>query len=146
CCTRKLLLHTELLTIPARRNSCMPLKERTEEGDIPIAHRVTDLLNRAMIAFQQPLGGGYTQLLEIDQGTVSGGVLETADKVSQAHAHTAGGSVQRKRPMKILMEPILGGGNGIVAVLGFQRDDGEAGLPRARRIDEQRLGALHGDL
>lgn len=99
-----------------------------------------------MIIFQQALRGGNTQLLQIGQWAVSGRLLEAADEIAQAHTQAPGRSVEQKGPMKILVQPILCGRNGIIVMLGLQRDYGETGLPGTRRIDQHCLGALHCDV
>jgi hypothetical protein len=47
------------------------LEERAEEGDVPITDGVTDLLHGAMVALQQALGGGDSELLQVGQRAVS---------------------------------------------------------------------------
>ena len=65
----------------------MSLEERPEKGDILITDGVTDLLYGSMVTLQQALGGGDSELLQIDQRAVSGGLLKTANEIAQAHAY-----------------------------------------------------------
>ena len=97
----------------------MPLKELPEVGDILIADGVTDLLHGAVVALQQALGGSNSQLLQVDQRAVSGSMLEAADEIAQAHAHAPGWSLQREGLVKILVQPFLRAGNGVIGMLGF---------------------------
>ena len=97
----------------------MPLEEVAEEGDILITDGVTDLLHGAMVALQQALGGGDAQLLQIDQGAVSGGLLKAADEIAQAHAHAPGRSLEREGLVKILVQPFLCAGDTLIGMLGF---------------------------
>jgi hypothetical protein len=49
----------------------VPLEDAAEKSDVLIAHRFTDLLHVAMVAFEQTFGGGNAQLLQVAQRTVS---------------------------------------------------------------------------
>src|SRR5207248_10929043 len=100
-------LHAELVAICAGRNAGVPLEERAEKSDILITYGVTDLLHAAMVALQQALGGGYAQLLQIDQRTVSRCLLKAADEIAQAHAYAPGRGLERERLVKILVHPLL---------------------------------------
>src|SRR6266850_768193 len=139
-------LRSEPLAVGAGADSGVPLKELPKERGILIADGVTDLLHGAMVALEKALGRGDSQLLQVDQRTVSGSLLKAANEIARAHADAMRGSLERERPVKILMQPLLRAGDGVVGVLGFQRDDSEASLPCAGRVDEQRLGALHGNV
>src|SRR5882724_11820457 len=139
-------LRSEPLAVGAGADSSVPLKELAKERGILIADCATDLLHGAMVALEKALGGGDSQLLQVDQRTVSGSLLEAANEIARAHADATGGSLERERAVKILMQPLLRAGYGVVRVLGLQRDDSEASLPCAGRVDQQRLGALHGNV
>src|SRR5215467_11792091 len=73
-------------------------------------------------------------------------MLKPTDKVSDAHADASCGILQQESLGEILVHPFLGTGDGVVGMVGLQRNDGEPGLPGARRFNEQRFGGLHGDL
>src|SRR4029079_10642960 len=105
-------------------------EEHAEIGNVMITDSVTDLLHSAMVALQQALGGGDPQLLQVDQRTVSGGLLEAADEISQAHAHPPGRGLERERLMKILVQPLLRAGDAVIGMLGLCRNNSEPGLPR----------------
>ena len=97
----------------------MTLEEGAKEGDVPVADGVADLLHGAMIAFQQALGSRDPELLQVDQRAVSGSLLEAADEITQAHAHPPGRGVERENAMKIVVQPLLRTGDGIIRMLGF---------------------------
>src|SRR5262249_6391076 len=83
-------LQPEFLPIRAGRDPDMALEQAAEEGDIAVAHGVTDLLHGAMVALQQAFGGGDAQLLHVLKRLVARGILEATNKVAQAHAHAPG--------------------------------------------------------
>src|SRR6266852_3663138 len=112
-------LHSEPPPVCAGGNACVSLEEAAEIGGILIADRVTDLLHGAMVALQQALGGGDAQLLQIDQGAVSGGLLEAANEIAQAHAHAPGRGVEREGLMKMLVQPLLRAGDAVIGMFGF---------------------------
>jgi len=85
----------------------MSLKQRPEERDVLIANRIADLLHRPVVAFQEPFGCGDPQLLQVVQRTVSGGFLEAANEIPEAHAHPLCWYLEGKSPVKILMQPLL---------------------------------------
>jgi hypothetical protein len=103
------------------------LEKGAEKGDILIADCVTHLLHGAMVALQQAFGGGEPQFLQVDQRAVSGSFFKTADEIAQAHAHAPGRSVERERPVKILVQPLLRAGDRVIGMLGFS-----TGRPRTR--------------
>jgi hypothetical protein len=97
----------------------MALEDFPEECDVLIADCVADLLHGAMVALQQTLGGGDTELLQIDERAVSSGLLEAADEVPKAHPAAARQGIEREGPVKILVEPFLRLGDGVIGVIGF---------------------------
>src|SRR6185312_776920 len=84
---RKPLIDSKPLPVSAWRYAGVALKEGTEKDLVLITDGLTDLLHRAMIAFQHPLGGCNPQFLQVGQRTVAGRFLEAAHEVSWAHAH-----------------------------------------------------------
>src|SRR5215469_2352491 len=124
----------------------MPLKHLAKKSHILIAHSIADLLHGAVLAFEHSFSGGNAQLLQVVQRTVSRGLLEAADEVAQAHAYATSRSFERKVCLEMFVEPGLRAGDGVVGVLHLEGYDSEARLPCARRLDEQRLGALHGNV
>jgi len=136
----------EAATVGAGGNSGVALEELAEEGGVLVADGIADFVHRAMVAFEEALGCGYAQLLQIVQGRVSSSLFKATDEIAQTHADVPGRGVQREGLAKILVEPFLCRGNGVIGMLGLQRNDGEAGLPCARCFDEQSLGGLHCDI
>src|SRR5215471_10172615 len=112
-------LHSESLAIRARGNTGMPLEQRAEERDILITDSVTDLLHAPVVAFQQAFRRGDTQLLEIGQWAISGSLLKAPDEIAQAHSRALRRCLERKWPVKVLVQPILRSGDRIVIVFGF---------------------------
>ena len=144
--TLKLARYTKAPPVRAGRKSSVPLKELAEERDILITDSVADLLHSAMIAFQEALGSSDAQFLYVEQRRVSSGLLEAANKIALAHARAAGGHFKRKGAMKVFVEPLLCAGDRDITVFRFQRNNRKSRLPGARRINQQRLRALYGDL
>ena len=70
------------LPIRTRRGPSVSLEELPEVCDILISDRVTDLLHRAMVTFEQAFGGGDSQFLQVDQGAVSRSLFEAPNKVA----------------------------------------------------------------
>ena len=85
----------------------MPLKKLAKERRILITDSLANLLDGAMVAFQQALGGGNAQFLQVHQWAVSRRLLESADKIPQAHSYMTRRSIKRKRPVKVFVQPIL---------------------------------------
>jgi len=121
------------------------LKELPEKGGVLITDGIADFLHGAMIAFEQAFGGGDAKFLEVGQGAVTGGLFETANEIAQAHADVASERIERKVSMEVLVHPLLRVADGVIGVLGFEGNNGKAGLPGARSFDEQGLGTLQGD-
>src|SRR6266480_2172224 len=111
------LLRPEPLPICARGDAGMSLEERAEKGDILITDGVANLLHGAMVAFEQTLAGRDAELLQIDQRTVSRGLLKAANEIAQAHAHAPGWGFERKAVVKVLVQPLLRAGDAVVAML-----------------------------
>jgi hypothetical protein len=97
----------------------MALENFPEECHVLIADRVADLLHRAVVALEQTLGGGDTEFLQIDERAVSSGLLEAADEVPKAHPTAPRQGVKQEGPVKVLVEPFLRLGDGVVGVIGF---------------------------
>jgi len=114
----------------------VPLKKLSEEGYILVANGVADLLHIAMVALQEALCCGNSQLLQVGERTVAGGLLEAANEIPEAHANSPGGSTQGKVLLKILVEPLLSAGNGFIGMLGLERHYAESSLPRSRRFNK----------
>jgi len=136
----------EAAAVGAGGDAGVALEELAEEGSVLVADGVSDLPHGATVAFEEALGCGYAQFLQIVQRGVSGSLFKAANEIAKAHADVAGRGLQREGFAKILVEPFLRGGNGVIGMLGLQRNDGEAGLPCARCFDEQGLGGLHGNV
>ena len=97
----------------------MPLEQRAEERDVLVANCITDLLHTPVVAFQEALRSGDTELLQVDQRAVSGSLLEAPDEIAQAHSRTLRRCLERKWPVKVLVQPILRGRDRVVIVLGL---------------------------
>src|SRR5579883_2541137 len=123
----------------------MPLKKRAEKRCILIANGIANFLHAAMIAFQEALRGGNAEFLQISQRTVAGRLFEAPHKIAQAHSGAPCVSFERKIAVKIFVQPFLSRGDAGVGMFGFEGHDGKARLPGARRLNEQRFGALDGD-
>ena len=97
----------------------MALEKVAEEGDVLVADGVADFLHRAMVAFQQTFGGGDSQLLQVHERAISGGLLEAADEIAQAHAHAARRSIEGEVLVKVVVQPFLRAGDAVVGVIRF---------------------------
>src|SRR5262249_20049446 len=104
-------LEAESLPISARGDPCVSLEEDAEKRDILITDSVADLLHGAMVALQEALGSSDSQLLQVHQWAVSGGLFKAPDKITEAHAHAPGSSFERKTSLKILVQPLLCAGD-----------------------------------
>ena len=60
----------------------MPLEELPEEGEISISDGITDLLHAAMVVFQHSLGGSHSKFLQVDQRSVSSGLLKATHEIA----------------------------------------------------------------
>ena len=92
----------------------MPLENLAEKCHVLIANSVADFLHSPMVALKQTFGSGYAQLLQIDQWAVAGGLLEAANEIAQAHADGFGWCFEGEGLMKVLMQPLLRFGDGLV--------------------------------
>src|SRR5689334_13021051 len=99
-------LDSEFLPVRAGRDSSVPLKQASEECNILVSHSLADLLHSSVIALEQAFGSSNSQLLQIRQRAVSCCLFEAANEIAQAHSCSACRSIQRKRPMEVLMQPI----------------------------------------
>src|SRR5579862_4343268 len=97
----------------------MALEDFPEKCDVLIADSVADLLHGAMVALQQALGGGDAEFLQIDERAVSSGLLEAADEVPKTHTTAARQGIERKGPVKVLVQPLLRLGDDIVGMIGL---------------------------
>src|SRR5437899_6750442 len=116
---RHVVLQAEALPVCAGGDPCVSLEERAKKNDILITDGITDLLHSAIVAFQQVLGGSNSQLLQVDQRAISGGLLKAANEIAQAHASTPGRGVEREASVKVLVQPLLRAGDGVITMLGF---------------------------
>ena len=94
----------------------MPLENFAEKCHVLIADGIADLLHGAVVALEQTLGGGDTQFLEIDQRAVSSGMLEAANEIAQAHADRLRRCFEGEGLMKVLVQPLLRFGDGLIGM------------------------------
>src|SRR5207248_2104507 len=100
-------LRSKPAAVRAEGHTRVPLEETPEKRDVLIADGITDLRHAAVIALQEAFGGGDTQLLQIVQRSVPGGLLKAPHKVAKTHARSLGGRLERKPFMEILVQPRL---------------------------------------
>src|SRR5215471_19124824 len=96
CGAGETALDAESLAVSARCDARVPLEKAAEESDVLVADGVADFLHAAVVAFQQPLGRGDAQFLDVAQRAVAGSVLEAAYEVAQTHADASGGELERE--------------------------------------------------
>src|SRR5437868_9732701 len=75
-------LQAEPAPIGTGRDPCVSFEELPEEGEISISDGITDLLHAAMVVFQHSLGGSHAKFLQVDQRSISGGLLKATDEIS----------------------------------------------------------------
>ena len=97
----------ELLPVLIRGQFGVLTEQPGEEAGVVVTHFIADGLDALARTRQEPLGRLDTQTLEVMQGLVAGGALETAHEVADAHAVVARYVLEAELVGEVLLQPVL---------------------------------------